>query len=126
MEVELEQRNHQLHHLLRVLHKALLQLLGVAHLGGWVGGTGTRQDFWSRSTRSTRAESTQATHQHLAGGGLLLQACCLDAEALLVAQVDKLPAVLLRDVLHVLGCTAERGATFKRKKVPSCTFVLSV
>lgn len=32
VEVELEQRHHQLHHLLRVLHKALLQLLGVAHL----------------------------------------------------------------------------------------------
>jgi len=33
MEVKLKQRNHQLHHLLRVLHKALLQLFGIAHLG---------------------------------------------------------------------------------------------
>lgn len=32
MEVELEQRNHQLHHLFCVLHKALLQLFGVTHL----------------------------------------------------------------------------------------------
>lgn len=37
MEVELEQRNHQLHHLLRVLHKALLQLFGITHLGGGLG-----------------------------------------------------------------------------------------
>lgn len=47
------------------------------------------------------------THQHLAGGGLLLQAGCLDAEALLVSQVDKLPSVIFRYVLHVLGYKAD-------------------
>lgn len=34
VEVELEQRNHQLHHLLRVAHKALLQLFGITNLHG--------------------------------------------------------------------------------------------
>lgn len=32
MEVELEQRHHQLHYLLCVLHETLLQLFGIAHL----------------------------------------------------------------------------------------------
>lgn len=35
------------------------------------------------------------THQHLAGSGLLLQAGRLDAETLLVSQVDELPAIIL-------------------------------
>lgn len=74
------------------------------------------QGLWSRSNRSSGARSPQTTHQHLAGGGLLLQAGCLDAEALLVAQVDKLPAVVFRDVLHVLGCRAQRGAVVRDEK----------
>lgn len=32
VEVKLEERNHQLHHLLCVLHKTLLQLFGITHL----------------------------------------------------------------------------------------------
>ena len=32
VEVELEERNHQLHHLLRVLNKTFLQLFGITHL----------------------------------------------------------------------------------------------
>lgn len=51
---------------------------------------------------STRCITADA-YQHLASGGLLLQASGLDAETLLVSKVDELPAVILRYVLHILG-----------------------
>lgn len=59
------------------------------------------QDFHASQCSSAVMDWT--THQHLAGSGFLLQAGRLDAKTLLVSQVDKLPAVILRYVLHVLG-----------------------
>ena len=41
--------------------------------------------------------------QHLTGGALVFQARCLDAKTLLLAQVHKLPTVLLVHVFRILS-----------------------